>query len=479
MKRPDPLEQLADRQAFIDGCRAAALTGNDPRPLRRPDPTGDLDEQVVDHVRGSSVGEAFERVTSESSRTGETDRRWLRALVPGFLARSVSEQATELAARRQAQARPDGGFATPIAMEASPVRRRELLDRWERADQELWRGAAEVRLAAEAAARSVGAPGLAGLLGAASPGDPDELLEEFRRIVIDPLTPAIHDAWTRRESGSNLFPVGDRHPADLIPLRVSRDHAEGWPDGTELAVLRRLGPRIGADPDTGDVDVRPGHGVHRPELFLTGTRPLLLMGPIAGPGSLRTAVAQLGRAARWHFLATRRGAAVRWWDPGFDRAAEVVFRRSVGTPEFCEWAGLRVDETVLADLRLEEALAPRLAWTYLYFILHPGADGVPETDEVEARLENALGRSATPDLRSLTLRLDLGGADELRGTVYGLLLEERLLTRFGRRWFMDPAAVRLLRECWDAEAGQSVAEMAKALDLGTIEPTPVLDGCRP
>ncbi len=479
MRRPDPLEQLADRQAFIDGCRAAVLTRNDPRPVGRPEPLGDLGEQVADHLRRSSVAKAFEGAATESRGTDGSRSRRLRALIPGYLAHAVSEQAAELAARRQAQVRPDGGFATAIALAASPPRRRELVERWDRQEKEVRSAAAEVRSAAEAGARSVGAPGLGGLLAAGSPGEPDQLLDGFRRIVFDPLTPAIHDAWNRRGSESTMALVGDRHPADLLPLRLACDHLDGWPDGHEVSVLRRLGRRIGADPDTGAIDLRPGQGVHRPELFFTGTVPILLMGRIPGPASLRTAVAQLGRAARWSFLATRRGTSVRWWDPGFDRAAEVVFRRSVGTREFSEWAGVRVDETLLDDLRLEEALAPRLAWTYLYFSLHSGADGVPETDEVEERLHNALGRSPTPDLRGLTLRLDLGGADELRGTVYALLLEERLLTRFGRRWFLDPAAVRLLREYWDAEAGSSIEEMANALDLGTIEPTPVLDGCRP
>ncbi len=447
--------------------------------MGRPDPLGDLEEQVADHLRGPSVAEAFERASREATGTDGADRRWLRALIPAYLAQSSAEQATECAARRQAQARPEGGFATAIALAPSPARRRELLERWDRMERELEPARVEIRLAAEAGGRSVGATGLAELLGASTPADPRELLDGFRRIAIDPLTPEVHDAWNTRESQSRLALSGERHPADLIPLRLAFDHIDDGSDGSQAPVLRRLGRRIGADPDTGQVEFRPGQGGHRPELFLTGQAPLLFLGRIHGPGSLRSAVAQLGRAARWSFLVSRRGAAMRWSDPGFDRATAVIFRRLVATHEFCEWAGIRVAERLLADLRLEEALAPRLAWTYLYFILHSGADGVPEMDEVEERLENALGRSATPDLRSLTLRLDLGGADELRGTVYGLLLEERLLTRFGRRWFLDPAAVRLLREYWDAEDGHSAEEMANALDLGTIEPTPVLDGCRP
>ena len=73
----------------------------------------------------------------------------------------------------------------------------------------------------------------------------------------------------------------------------------------------------------------------------------------------------------------------------------------------------------------------------------------------------------------------MSGAAMLRGTVYGLLLEERLMTRFGRGWFRSEAARDDLREIWDAEPGQTAESMAASLDLGTIDAAPMLDRCRP
>jgi hypothetical protein len=59
------------------------------------------------------------------------------------------------------------------------------------------------------------------------------------------------------------------------------------------------------------------------------------------------------------------------------------------------------------------------------------------------------------------------------------LVEERLLTRHGSRWFLDRSAATALQEWWEAEPGETAESMAAASDVGTIEPTPLLDRYRP
>jgi hypothetical protein len=90
-------------------------------------------------------------------------------------------------------------------------------------------------------------------------------------------------------------------------------------------------------------------------------------------------------------------------------------------------------------------------------------------------VRRATGRDPSPR----NVEEDGSGASELRGIVFGALLEERLLTRFGRRWFLDRGAARFLRECHLGEPGETVESMAGELRLGTIEPAPIVDVFRP
>ncbi len=41
------------------------------------------------------------------------------------------------------------------------------------------------------------------------------------------------------------------------------------------------------------------------------------------------------------------------------------------------------------------------------------------------------------------------------------------------------AARRTLEDGWDAEVGETAESLADNMDLGTIEPTPILDRCQP
>jgi hypothetical protein len=172
-----------------------------------------------------------------------------------------------------------------------------------------------------------------------------------------------------------------------------------------------------------------------------------------------------------------RGAAeARWCDPAFAVAAEVLCRRLILSRPVRAQIGLRTGESLRLDLRFEEAVAVRMGWSYLVSVLDRGGS---RGERLESAIRRAAGRPATA-LDAVWIREeDPVGAAILRGTVYALLLEERLMIRYGRDWFRSTAARDLLRECWEAEPGESAESMARALDLGTIEPTPIIEGCRP
>ena len=202
----------------------------------------------------------------------------------------------------------------------------------------------------------------------------------------------------------------------------------------------------------------------------------MVVGGIGGPAALASGLGCLGRAARAGFLRSVAGpAAARWSDPAFSWAVDVAYRRLIRSRRFLAEVGLAWSPRIDAALCHEEALAPRLAWTYLWLY----RDGEPSQVEMEEGALRATGRPAPPAWRWSLEEREPDGASELRGTVLGLLLEERIKTRFGHDWYRTPSARRFLREIWEAEPQETVESMASALGLGTIEPTPVLDCCRP
>jgi hypothetical protein len=98
---------------------------------------------------------------------------------------------------------------------------------------------------------------------------------------------------------------------------------------------------------------------------------------------------------------------------------------------------------------------------------------------IRETLERATGRPMPAGELSAAAEAGPGWADELRGTILGLLLEERLRTRHGRCWIAERRAAEFLGEVWEAEPHDTAESMAASLGVGTIEPTPLLDGCRP
>ena len=168
-------------------------------------------------------------------------------------------------------------------------------------------------------------------------------------------------------------------------------------------------------------------------------------------------------------------------DPAFAVASRVLFRRLASNEAFRGAVGLEGPEDLAVDLRLEEALAPRISWTYLLLAIRSESSPAGSSSSVapDEALRRATGRIADPLRSGLRDASDPSGAAELRGTVLGLLMEERLLCAVGRDWFTSRNARRILNEAWEAERQETAESVASALDLGTIEPTPILDRCRP
>ena len=163
-------------------------------------------------------------------------------------------------------------------------------------------------------------------------------------------------------------------------------------------------------------------------------------------------------------------------DPAFGAAAGVLFRRLVLNPVFTARFGPRDRSRWLEDLRYQEAITPRKHWARLRIALL-GAEGVMR--DVTRIWSRAAGDSPPSEAEDWLFDPDPAGAELLRGEVLGGLLEDDLMTRFGRGWFEKRAAGSYLQELWEADPDETAESMASSLGLGTIEPAPIMDLFRP
>ncbi len=404
-------------------------------------------------------------------RSGEPARRALRPRAEPYLEAGARDGARELERRREELRLPPGGFAVAMATAVPPEERRRWLARWDEFERGVTRLRESIHEARDARAVAAGAPGAGAFLAAAHPRDPASLIEEFERGVVSPLDDAVGRAARARESRS-------AYPAELQRPELLPQHAERVPPARLRDIARRLGAAIGFDPDAAGPRLANARSACRGATLdaLPGGA-VGLVGCWGGPGGLRDALGVLGRAARAAFVTRQRGIdAALWCDPAFGHAAEVLFRRLSLSPAFLRWAGVAAGEDLLADLRLEEALAPRTAWAYLCLAVGPGP---PDRQAARRTLRRALAREAAPGELSAVWNADPEGAAELRGTMLGLLIEEKLLQRFGRRWFVERAAGRWIRDAWADDWDETAESLCAGLDVGTMEVAPVLDRCRP
>jgi hypothetical protein len=417
--------------------------GTAPADARRADP--ERWDRIADRIRSESVREALDACRSGASdASGERFRVALRLLVAPYLAVSAG------------QARDD----RPAA--GSEARRREWLDEATFAEGRAERAAAGRRLRDDAerhgeedgllrralddAARRAGADGVLDLLAATVPGGDRGLPDGVERGALEPLDAAVArgaDARWRRS------PWRDREAASIpeedVPyLERLADRAAEISPRTVRRVLRGIeGPFAGG-----------GLG--------SWSR--------GGPGGLREGLAALGLSLR-----DRTRADSGAWpgsDPAFRWATSELFARIGERSRGIEAWSPPLDEATRRDRAFEASLVPRVAWAM--------AAGEPAGRDAEARrLLRATSRPA-----SVARFLGVGAIPaeptaRLRGVLLAVLLEERLLTRHGYRFWEAEAARTLLRDLWASEAQETPRSVASALALGTMDPSPLADAYRP
>jgi hypothetical protein len=94
-------------------------------------------------------------------------------------------------------------------------------------------------------------------------------------------------------------------------------------------------------------------------------------------------------------------------------------------------------------------------------------------------IRRACGRASGPDREAALRDADPYGAAVVRGIALAVLLEERLLTRFGHAWTAERRAGALLAELWEADADETAESAAAALGLGRMEAAVLVDRCGP
>jgi pimeloyl-ACP methyl ester carboxylesterase len=294
-------------------------------------------------------------------------------------------------------------------------------------------------------------------------------------IAVAPLDERIGAGALARRARFRPTLHGAPHASEVPALRLLTDHAERIPRERLLPILDALATAtsmIGVQLFSSRVPL-----AHSLVLEGLGTQAGLVIGSLAGAGALVSSLAAFGRAIRATAVAEGEEAgAAGPADPAFASAVEAVFSRLALSEPFCRWAGIPTDPDFTSDLRFELALGPRLEWAYLSLALEGRAGA--ERAVLDA-LRRAAGRDPDWETTARTWGREVAGASALRGTVLGLLVEDRLQTRFGRQWFLDRGATRFLLECWHGEAGETAESMAGALGLGTIEPAPIVDAFRP
>jgi hypothetical protein len=460
-------------------ARAASLGLFDPvesgddevDPVLRPE--GALAEQLEDLARSASVTALFR----EAREGTDLDRVRFRRV-----ARFVLDEADRDVRHEWHRAVLDGtdgwGWWRAGRDAADAGERDRVVDRARtRARRGIDYGL-ERRAARDRVARETGASDAVDLVWGGATEAALGLLESFERVAIAPLDDTVLAvAADRGRRVPGRARIGAQ-AADEPWLEDLARHAAHLPADRIPRILIRTASRLGFDPDAGRGaihEIVPGRTrvleAQRPRPTVRCSR------ADAGPAALSAALGALGRGVRAAVVRERRGDGAAWLgDPAFSVAVDVLFRRLPLTPSFAADAGLPGYEAWVHDLAFEEAVRPRRDAAWARLTLDPPTD-VPA--RFEERMARAAGRPPWPLALEPLWRGDPCGFDRLRGTVLGLLVEERLWTRFGTRWFADRGAARWLTEVWEAEPDATAESMAEQMSVGRMEPTPILDRCRP
>jgi len=467
--------------AWRESRAAIRLRALDPA-LDIPPTDPDLESRVADRLRPDEVGSLF-RAASDRSRgpDGEPSRSRFRSVAGEYLDLPDDAAAAEIVDRRARADPPDGGFEVAVIRADAPEERARICDGWSELERSIDDAEQERSRTRDDAARRAGAAGAFSFLAAAEVGDLGDLLERFRRGAIEPLDSRLRTAVSHRFREARLPALAADSVADWVALAALADHREQLPRPVIRRALLQVGSISGADPDAYGPRIVEDDRIPWPDPLGTTPRTAVVLGAIDGPLALARSLGALGQAIRLGFLRTHRGPVARFVDPAFAVACGVLFRRLVLSRTFPTEIGVRIDAAALSALRLEEAVAPRLAWAYLQVAYDSSrrAGSAPDRRRIEETVEHATQRPASPAELATARSCTPTGAAVLRGTVLGILTEEYLRTRFGREWYLERRAVSCLREGWEAEPENTAESMAAARGIGTIEPTPILDGCRP
>ncbi|HEX6849996.1 MAG TPA: hypothetical protein VF139_01215 [Candidatus Polarisedimenticolaceae bacterium] len=424
---------LARRRAHLDRARLRRLAGADAAP---PDPDVDaVRERAADLLRADTVTahlrEGLDLYLDEASRDADA----------------------EIAERERRSAIPSPSFEGATAVAEDPAERARLRGAWEAFERAVEPArAARGELRADAARRA-GARDVAELRERTLAVDLRAVLAEAERVAIAPLDEAVARA-ARSAAGT---------PAATLP------RVEG--------VLRRLGSAMGEDPDARGPRVLGGsESLWRTEAIAPpGDRATVVLGTRRGLEGFLDALGAFGAAARATAVSRERGAdALAGEHPAWARAAETLFRRLPLDAGFREFAGIREDPLLEDHVRLEAAVAPRLAWAAASVALERdpparAADG----------FRRASGREPDPSIRAAAWDRDPLPAAAWLGAMWAVLLEERLRTRWGRRWSVARGASSWLHDVWLAEPDSTPDAMAREAQVGTMTADAVLEACRP
>jgi len=452
---------LDDVVKWGEALAVEAMHGTFPA-LAPPMPPADASshERATDAIRPDAVAALF--------RSG--DARALRIVAPRYLeAAAPALDAAYRAARREAHAPWAGSIDAALAAEPHPGKRREVASAFASAVARGDRLLHERSSARDEAARRAGAASAAVLLAAGRDPGAAALVPEVERGFVVPTDDAAAAAMRDRARAVGLT---------VDPIAAEDTPILAWmPERRSLlppAALRRTLDDLAASLGVPSPRFMPA-GPHPATIVFDEIAPpaLVVTGSWGGPRGLLDALEAFGRASRATFIGSVRGSRARVSsDPAFGFAAGFLFRGIVATAAGLGAADLPDDEALLSEIRLERVIDARRAW---------GRAAAEGTDRA---------RRAAIALRAGTRRPGPGEEDEdahdeldpvarLAGVSFALLLEERLLTRFGRAWFSRREAGSFLRDLWAAEPDDSPRGMAHNLALGTMDSAPLIEACRP
>ncbi len=420
-------------------------------------------ERFDDAVRSEMVARAAQAAEkAPEGKAGERERQAARAIIEPYLDRACADQEAVIDERyRRARGNaPD--FEAALAQESDPAKRDRLYQEWSALEHSLESVRTARHEAREVAARAVGSRTAFELAAHAEPCDPSALAEDIERGAMRSLDDAIGRA-SRNALGAVAL-SGSSRPRwqHLVEFDACLDRAAIAP------ILRELGGALGEDPDTHGPQLIRGRAAWDTTVIPPGERAAVVTGTSGGPGGLRAALRAFGSAAHGGAMGRRRGAAAAVVvDPAFDRAATILFGRLLRSGPFRAWAGVREAASLAAAIVLVEAVETRSAWMKL----RAAARDLPTADAgaLDRERENLRQGSS----------YETAGAAELRGAIFAVLLEESLMTRHGRSWFLDRDAGIRLAEMWEAEPDETAESMAGALSLGKMDADVLLEGFRP